>query len=207
MGFKAELRLLYPDRKVIGPEKTVWMAKETISFGYITRLQKLVEHVREYDPHVRAGICMFHTIHQKLVDKLVRRPQWPDFAPPFLLYKSFEQQHEVYEVKKTSQVWSEFVDAGMFNPKLEVHNQFLTWEHKKLQEFVAESYNIILDRLVMWEASSTVVQWLDEAEAAHAPEWQELQKEPVALAKVCGWREYLRHVGNVEARIMFQFPY
>ncbi len=218
MGFNAELRILYPDHKLLGQDKTLWKAQEVISFGYVTRLQKLVEYPKHhYGDHERAGICVVGCIMAKLVEKLGRGPIWPDFAPLFLIYEAYFEDHAAYSLAKTTGVL-DYIDAGSCfefsgqdrlkpSPKLKKgHNEILGWSQDRLNAYVANNYNIIVHPLIMWESCENITAWLDEAEKIKTPEWQELEKNPISLAKARAWREYLREVGKIGARALFLFP-
>jgi hypothetical protein len=219
MGFNAELLMVYPVRQPPKEKASIWCAQESISFGYITRLQKLIECVRDYNPHARAGICTFSYMYFKLVEKLKRGPQWQDFAPFFLIYERFSDQAEAYQAAS----WKEnleFVDCGICRSAFEYakppnpsahhraqHNQILQdMNQDQLNCYVNDSYNIIMDPPTMWESCATIAAWLDELENNNTPEWQEVQKDPLSLAKFRGWREYLREIGKAEARALFIFP-
>ena len=219
MGFHTELMLVYPDQSILGPGKTMWIAQETIRFGYVTRLEKLQRFEREYSGHCRAGICVVSCIMRQLVEKLRVGPFWKDFAPMFLVYYDGAGQHEAYDSARASS-GAAYLDCGMcyIDPEpwdtaekprytlRQEHNSALLWTQQQLTCYVETGYNVIMDSLVMWEDCSLIASWLDKVESSNEPEWQELQKHPVALAKGRAWREYLREVGKVGAKALFLFP-
>lgn len=218
MGFNAELQVVYPDYEVLGKGKTLWMAEEVIYLHGLTRLQKVVEGIRNPGAQTLMGICLMSILLGKLAEKLGAGVTVADFAPRFLIYTDPCEHHQVYE--EAAKTDGHYLDCGTSyegegawllkpkNPSPEQRKKHNAWlcSSQSQHDHVALKNYIITSPLVMWEESRVVAFWLDEAQSTNTQEWQELCKNPVAFAKALGWREYLRHVGDAGAKVLFLFP-
>lgn len=208
MGFNAEIRVLYPEKDK-HPGNRVWQGREAISFGHVTRLQKLVDRDRYghiiFDSHQRAGISVTSIYLGKLWERL-QAPKTSDFAPPFLI-RDKSWRWDTYAVP--AQEYTDLVYVRGYedlSEPLALHNKIVGLEGEALSERI-NRYHLILDQVpVMWESCATLVDWLNEAEGQRSSEWQELEKDPVSQALARAWRSYFREVSVVGARAMFWFP-
>jgi hypothetical protein len=209
VGFYAEVRLLYLKKDDEHPENKVWMGREAISFGHVTRLEKLADRERyrntTFDAHQKAGICVTSIYLQKLYERL-ETPKVSDFAPPVLI------RNESWDRSACEVPAQEYVDlryVGGYRERfkeLAHHNTIVACEEDMFIECINRCHIILDQAPVMWESCATLVGWLDEAEGQQAQAWQELEKDPVSLALARAWRSYFREVSAVGARALFWFP-
>lgn len=229
MGFSTTLLLLWPASSCpecdeTHPSSTMWHAEETISFGDVTRMEKMTDkklfgHLR-FSTRQRAGMCAVDFILKRLFAKSAK-PTREDFAPIFLIYQEYPKRYELLaspEFRDTK----EYVDLNEYCiegfPKyamrltrtdvLTRHNEVIAMSEPKLVEYLTSpDYHPIMRPPYMWEKCSTLATWLHETEAEKSGTWQELEKEPVSLALVRAWRAYLEEVGKVGVRALFVFGY
>ena len=230
MGFYASLVVLYPKKyEGFHPECTIWKGEETVPFGYVTRLGKLTGEMGNtndrWSPHSRAGICATSVVLGKLCERLMPFDQTL-LAPEVVLPKkgknlfdefreiregqrkdSFVDMHEKCKSRITRELLEDVQFLGHDNEKLQKHNEFLQGDRKKILKFVHERYNVVSDAPILWESSKAIVQWFTYAEKMFTAEWQELQKDPAAVAIFRAWRAYLHEVSAADTRVLFWFPF
>lgn len=212
MGFQAEIRLLYPGTDK-HPGNKVWVAREAVSFGHVTRFQKLANRERyghiTFNSHRRAGVCVT-SIYLGKLDRKLNTPKASDFAPPFLIRDKSWRRDE-YPVPAPEYTDLEYVinyfQRDQVAEVLALHNEIIKLEGEALAERINRCNIVIEQAPVMWESCETLVAWFDEAEAQRSQEWQELEKDPVSLALAKAWRSYFREISAVGARAMFWFPF
>lgn len=208
MGFKAELLILHPEHY---RETLSWLGQEVISFGHVTRLEKLTNKERFghviYTPRHRAGICVVNYIVKQLSRKL-DCPDRTDFAPPFLVTSSMDKDFEEIMVREHVSL-SDYERrlSSIDQCRLVAHNRNLKLPNADLLEFAREKLNLVMGELFLWAPCSTIAEWLDGAEEKKSEEWLELERERVSLALARAWRAYLAEVGKVGVRALFVFPF
>lgn len=240
MGFSTTLLLLYPVSPDSEPDgnlplpnleasakkspRTMWRAEDTISFGDVTRMEKMTDkktfgHLR-FSSRQRAGMCAVDFILKRLFAKSAK-PTREDFAPKFLIYQEYPKRYELLasaEFRGTK----EYVDLNeycmeyfpkyalrLFRPESLVrHNEVIAMSESQLVTYLTSpDYHPIMRPPYMWEKCGTLAEWLHAAEAEKSGTWQELEKEPTSLALVRAWRAYLEEVGKVGVRALFVFGY
>lgn len=199
----------------------VWKAREAICLGHVTRIEKLNSpRFRDlrYTAHERAGICMASIILRHLASRIYEKYTRATFAPPFLVY-SMSTYTEVFGYANVTN-GAQHVDAMSYESSYSSgrkefclleeffhdHNKRILMEEESFKTYLNKEYHIVLDAPALWGISSTIAQWLDEAEASCVEEWQELLKDPLALALVRARREYLREAGRAGIHVLFSFP-
>lgn len=216
-----ELRARLPSKTI-----TVWQPWEIVSFGYITRMDKLL-HPEKYGGRVFravevAGIATFSIIYRELTAKL---KDWKlsDFPPRFDISDDDEEfvPHNTILCFEKARDGEEYTSSpaylatdsahltDAFEVKFRQHNtqiENLARKDAEAVKYMNEGYDPIRDTPFMWASCEELAAWLDEAETEQKVEWLELQKYPEALARTRGWREYFREMGAARARVMFYEP-
>lgn len=217
MGFNVELLILYR-RAVPETGHGIWEAHEAITFGRVTRLEKITHprfaHLQK-DHHERAGICVVSVLLGRMFAKLDTTPR-EAFAPPFLISElpdgaTFAEGLEAYQgalrgaaddlLLRPFPLEQRSIDAQ----QIKLHNDIVSLDDDALR-WSLNDYHPVMDPPFLWERCSALADWLETAEVQMASEWQELMKDPISLALARAWRAYLREVGAVGARALFIFP-
>ncbi len=225
MGFSARLLIVYPDPPKEGIP--VWRSHEVIDFGEITRLEKLTGEAggSPYNPngHVRAGICAMRMMLERLWPRAENpRREW--FAPDILVYRDNSGIVQARAVADEAGA-KECIDCGTRNPqtdsiydvsggkrypslkRIREHNILISLEDGELWERLkSRQYHVISDAPIMWAPCAEIAQWMREDELGGSAAFLEAAKDKVSLARVTGWRKYLREVGAADARALFLFP-
>lgn len=199
----------------------VWKAREAIYLGHVTRMEKLTSpKFRDlgYTSHERAGICMASIILRSLVSRVYEKYTRSTFAPPFLVYDT-STHAQVFEYANVIN-GAQHVDVMSYERSYSLgrkefclleeffhdHNKRILMGEESFKTYLAKEYHLVLDAPALWGIGSTIAQWFDEAETSCVEEWQELLKDPLALALVRARREYLREVGKAGVHVLFSFP-
>lgn len=220
MGFQAKLVLLYPEEEELPPKtpadeesgrRTVrkfWKSQESIDFGHITRLEKLIDprlsHVG-HSSHRRAGICVMSVFLEPLFE-MMYKADLKVFAPKFIIYNDYAERVLRFDEIAETEVQIDWDSDESLPEEMAKHNEILNRPQKEISRISAK-HEPRLSPPFMWESCSTLAVQLDECEASHSEEWQALEKDPVSLALARGWREYLREVGRVGVQALFVFPF
>lgn len=207
MGFTAELVLLYPLDDSI-PEQNAWVGHEPISFGRVTRLEKLTaerfRHI-EFSGHKRAACCTVSLFFSKL---------WPQFNPlseNIFAPEIVSDYDEVIERDERNNfihlaTYLESTKRGFPSNTFGNHNAITRLPRPEIEKRIQEEWHPVLEPPIMWQDCIILAQWLSEAEEQVSEEWKMAQVDPVSIALMRAWRAYFLEVSKVRAKALFLFP-
>lgn len=227
MALSMRILLAFPGSEKNRLGISVWEVRDRIDLGRIVRLESLIapETGGRFDPHERAGICMARMILDRLY-KRAKELKHEHLAPYFLMYRPAEEEraialafesgareavdcgprnHELDDILRLFEA-----DRGVLYPSreaMEKHNAVLALRDKELSRMgVSGGYAVLTDAPLMWAPCKDVTCWIDLDVKRAEPAACEASKTPISEARVGAWGEYLKRLGECDARAIFLFP-
>lgn len=192
---------------------TQWSIVSVISFGEVTRMEKLVSpqyrHL-SFDAMKRAGICAASILLRHLGERLSRMSGSEQVVPRVFTDKlqidfSGLRDGEQYALIQTA---SRLGFGEMFPSKtINAHNSLVLQSDWSFANHIREDYSVVTDPPFLWESLDEVVVWLDAVGSeAFTEEHAALGKDAVAGALFDAWKVYLGAVRGLGWKVIFVFP-
>lgn len=211
---------------------TVWSVSEIISFGRITRPQKMVgrgyEHLHaSYTGRIAAAIGVTGALLPPLF-RMLQNPSRAHFAPefglmddgpyavdPFCYLSRWHEQHLSYErISEDAQ----FCRARTFLGRISVpvrehiqdHNRKILLPDEAFFGEVSDRWDPILQMPLVWTEASAVLRWIrnwSSGSDINRRSWQRVRTDEEALSYLRMWRAVLTEAARLNAKVIFYFEH
>ena len=227
MALSMQLLIAFPSTAKTRFAIPRWDVRERIDLGDIVRLESLVAAGADgkFDAHERASICMARMV----LDRLMKRAEGLErdcFAPHFLLYDLLRDDAAERAVALAVEAKEKgCVDCGPRDASLshilaaspggcypsrgamERHNELMAMNDGEMRRFLKqERYAVFGAAPLMWAKCGEIADWMDLDFKSAEPAACEACRMPISEARVAAWGEYLRRLGECDARAIAVFP-
>jgi hypothetical protein len=180
---------------------TIWSANDQIDFDNINRTPGEPRQAAL----VYIGRCCTYGL-----GKTIETEKSKCVAPPFLLDTPSGIDQMVKAVKSTGInqaiqcIEKNEFSEGILSPSLprgsmRKHNQIRM--RPDIDEFLAsDKFHRPIEPIATWHSCTQIAQWIEQQRPLEEPELLKSLEQPMAVAVVEGWRQYLKNVGDAGAR-------